>query len=558
MKRKSDYEQGNDYPTKRRHTEQPRKFYPDGYDSEGYGDENDRAYLESLSEIKREDIIYERKEARQRQLDAKMLQDEAKNQQDRLGGNTDRSKNDKKAALSDIGKRIRQTKTKQPQGTTKDVSSPQTPPRDVDKHRDRHISTSVSSRDRDKSRNREKERDREKETVKRVEKGDRDGASERDREEDGPSHNVITLDELKKIILSREDLEKHINSSHFENFITNCFVRVLLGQNATTGKNTYRLAQIIDVREGSKTYQFGKGETNKLLHLKHGMSKKYFNMDIVSNQEVTQSEFSKWLDEMHSTDEHVITNEEIEERRAHNEAIVKELRKQNVKSLTKQKNELVFKRDLAHTDNKPEIVKQLTAQIEDVDRRLAELQRASDVANVNIQNINKRNREANIRIENTKKEDKVENGAKPNKLDPFSRRPTRQTNYFTKGAPDGDSANNSDTGKAKEGDVHNLPATKISKNTIPANGADVVLSSNNASNNGNGVSTAAASLVDAHALVDLDIDIVLPSQDLEPEVKKPVLRCKPSVETTTNITANGENTKKLSVDDYYKRRRGLI
>lgn len=41
------------------------------YDEEGYGDEADREYLESLPQLQRESIVYDRKEKRQEALDRK-------------------------------------------------------------------------------------------------------------------------------------------------------------------------------------------------------------------------------------------------------------------------------------------------------------------------------------------------------------------------------------------------------------------------------------------------------------------------------------------------------
>lgn len=60
-----------------------------------------------------------------------------------------------------------------------------------------------------------------------------------------------------------------------------------------------KVAQIVDVVETGKIYTtIEKARTNKGLKLKHGVDERVHRLDIVSNSDFTDSEYTKWVETM--------------------------------------------------------------------------------------------------------------------------------------------------------------------------------------------------------------------------------------------------------------------
>lgn len=95
---------------------------------------------------------------------------------------------------------------------------------------------------------------------------------------------ISTLEELNKLRISRYKLEKFINLPIFEKTIVGCFVRINIGNNSSSQKLVYRVAEITGVVETPKIYAFGTGRTNKGIKLKHGTQERVFRLEFVSNQ----------------------------------------------------------------------------------------------------------------------------------------------------------------------------------------------------------------------------------------------------------------------------------
>lgn len=105
---------------------------------------------------------------------------------------------------------------------------------------------------------------------------------------------ISTLEEMNKLRISRFKLEKFINLPIFEKTVVGCFVRINIGNNNSTQKLVYRVAEITGVVETPKIYAFGSGRTNKGLRIKQGPTERVFRLEFVSNQDFTENEFEKW------------------------------------------------------------------------------------------------------------------------------------------------------------------------------------------------------------------------------------------------------------------------
>ena len=53
----------------------------------------------------------------------------------------------------------------------------------------------------------------------------------------------------------------------------------------------------MDVCETGKVYQLGPTRTNKGLRLRHGAQERVFRLEFVSNQDFTDTEFQKWMED---------------------------------------------------------------------------------------------------------------------------------------------------------------------------------------------------------------------------------------------------------------------
>ncbi len=95
---------------------------------------------------------------------------------------------------------------------------------------------------------------------------------------------VSTLAEMNKLRISRHKLERFINLPIFNKTVVGSFVRINIGNNASTGKVVYRVAEITEVVETAKIYQFGNGRTNKGVKLKHGIQERVFRLEFDSNR----------------------------------------------------------------------------------------------------------------------------------------------------------------------------------------------------------------------------------------------------------------------------------
>jgi RNA polymerase-associated protein RTF1 len=90
----------------------------------------------------------------------------------------------------------------------------------------------------------------------------------------GPQYNclplpqaITTREELARIRVSRFKLERWVHAPFFETTVLNSFVRVNIGTNE--GVAIYRVAEVVEVTETPKIYEFGSTKTNKGLRLRY-------------------------------------------------------------------------------------------------------------------------------------------------------------------------------------------------------------------------------------------------------------------------------------------------
>jgi hypothetical protein len=206
---------------------------------ESYGpdlikDEEDRRYLDNLPEIEREAIIAERAEKKQ------------------------------------ILKERLEVKRKLKQGKMNKTSS--------SRHLTRHDKLSEKERKSESLSDLRKKREKKRSKLaneNEEEKRDRIFSSESEDNYDSKEsqQEVITLEELNSVRISRDELEKWVYTQFFNKTVIGGYAR--LGIGFDSNKNyIYRITKILDVVEYHRTYKINKTPIKKALILEHGKAKK--------------------------------------------------------------------------------------------------------------------------------------------------------------------------------------------------------------------------------------------------------------------------------------------
>lgn len=107
------------------------------------------------------------------------------------------------------------------------------------------------------------------------------------------------LEDYLLITVSRARLGTWCNEPYFEKAVTNCFVKLFIGENEE-GKRCYRLCRIVRVDKSKKPYSLPAVRrqkpvmTDKILELDFAGTKKVFRFNLVSDAKITQSDLTQY------------------------------------------------------------------------------------------------------------------------------------------------------------------------------------------------------------------------------------------------------------------------
>uniref|UniRef100_A0A336MGJ7 CSON012067 protein n=1 Tax=Culicoides sonorensis TaxID=179676 RepID=A0A336MGJ7_CULSO len=256
---------------------------------------------------------------------------------------------------------------------------------------------------------------------------------------------ITTCEQLNKLRLSRHKMERFHMLPQFEKVVTDCFVRVSVGNH--NGQPVYRVGQIVGVVETAKVYQFGRGRTNKGLRLKHGTQDRVFRLEFISNQDFTEQEFYKWKTVCESQNVEMPNMDLIESKQKDvKEALTYEFKDEDIDRIIEEKNrfrahptnyamkktQLLKEREAAITRGDNDYANDLSIQIQELEERANELDKRRSSSISLISYINNRNRQNNVKIAELAilEEAKANRGVKID--DPFTRRSTQPTMSFKK------------------------------------------------------------------------------------------------------------------------------
>jgi len=398
--------------------------FDDGLDENLLGDEEDRKRLEQMTEKEREEELYNRMEKREamktrleierklhaerkqtkksqrgtKSSDKKLGEKNKENEKEQFTGSVADRKGrrqkvveDKKSSALDELKRKRMEKKEKVEALlqksepldTKDVYSSD----DDDEEEDEKMST-------------EDERDA---------SGSDDDEVGSDEDKELEDKNISTREELEQIRLSRHKVERWVHLPFFVKLATGCYLRIGIGNH--DGKAVYRVVEIVDVVETQKVYNLGSTRTNKGVKVRHGLQEKIFRLEFVSNQPFTESEFSKWKEEMNLVELPLPTEsrikaklKELNDTKTYSykdtdiQAIVDQKNKfrKNPINYAVRKNALLRQKEIAIQENNHEELQKVTAKLDELEERAEMLDKRRSGALSNVSFINERNRKKNV------------------------------------------------------------------------------------------------------------------------------------------------------------------
>ncbi|XP_015184359.1 PREDICTED: RNA polymerase-associated protein RTF1 homolog [Polistes dominula] len=353
---------------------------------------------------------------------------------------------------------------------------------------------------------------------------------------------VSTKDELNKIRLSRHKMERFVHLPFFDRVVQGCFVRIGIGNN--NGKAVYRVAEISGVCETGKIYQLGGTRTNKGLKLRHGIQERVFRLEFVSNQEFTESEFSKWKETCVAQGISMPTFDEVEQKlKDIKEALVYEFKEEDIEKIVREKErfkqtpynyamkkaQLMRERDAANCRGDDETASRLNQELSELEERASELDKMRTATISSISYINDRNRKKNV--EEAEKaimeEIKANKGKKVD--DPFTRRSTKPRMVY-------------------KPDEEDAPTATMTTDKSGSQQIGDTISSINEKENGQEVKKKQSTedLFNAHDFdITIDLEVPIPNNPVS-VLPKPV----------SNIKDTGPR-RSLNLEDY-KKKRGLI
>ncbi|KAG5649652.1 hypothetical protein H0H81_002686 [Sphagnurus paluster] len=266
-KRKADMSDTDEEVGKPESEEEPEDVDP--YPLEGkYVDETDRLRLMQMSEIEREETIALRLEEKQRLIDARIISQMVKDQRPGDPDNiakaakrqhTVRGATKEKTRKLDELKAKRRAKDEKQRNKGSPKRDRSSSPMDMEISDDESEDGQITKY--------EQEEEKERKLFSKPEPA-----------VDEPA----TMEDLEKCRLSRDSLAKYCMTPWFQDYVSNAWVRYLIGQE--NNEPVYRICQILNLGANLvKPYQVNDKTSNQSLELKHGKSVRCFLMDKVSN-----------------------------------------------------------------------------------------------------------------------------------------------------------------------------------------------------------------------------------------------------------------------------------
>ncbi|ODV97821.1 hypothetical protein PACTADRAFT_31250 [Pachysolen tannophilus NRRL Y-2460] len=288
-----------------------------------------------------------------------------------------------------------------------------------------------------------------------------------------------TLSDINKIRIGRTQFNKFCYYPEFTDVVVDCYARMNVGFNRTTGQNEYRMVKINDVVEmKDKVYLLTNHKTNLYLIVSIGKNTRKVPLNIFSDNHITKYEFDIYMKRIQQDGLKFATIKTVD-RKYH------ELRDMSTRSLTdKEINEMIVKKQTIQQDvagvnaimrktnlqaeraialENGDLVKveKIEQEINDLEQKYAAKQRTVESSSDSIlSKVNEKNKKLNQELIREAELRAVEEKLKNNNTssDPFSRLKTNTRIFY---AADGSSnIINNDAGELTIEKLENESAEK--------------------------------------------------------------------------------------------------
>lgn len=263
--------------------EESEALYKNPYPLEGkYRDEADRGHLESLPEVERESILFDRSQEMQRFEEARYLMErrrrmkaaETGNRSDEEEEQEERSRSRRTVGVTSRTQNKLQELKKKRQERQKRV-------RDVSDEEDleSEVSEGYSPQARESDYSQSE---------------DDEGPMWDEAEDSAESQREATIVDVNRIRWGKSLFKQFCHHPTFEDAVRGCFVRVNIGSNRRTGENVYRLCQVRKVVQAPRPYRLMDRWVDQGIVVSHAGSERTIDFNICSDSPVTPSEFEYW------------------------------------------------------------------------------------------------------------------------------------------------------------------------------------------------------------------------------------------------------------------------
>lgn len=409
-----------------------------------FKDEDDRDYLESLPEMERETLLFDRSQIMQKYQERKMLKERARNIREQQ----------EKRQLQQEGKKTR-TSTRSTR-TTGHSDLKESKLSELKRQRAKKSGHYDYSEEEDDSGKEDDFEYDEEEVDEDDEYEPMYGKSQYGEEEEelkwaeeDDLDREINLADFNKVKIGRSFVAKFCFYPDFNDLVKGCYGRVNVGTDKHSGQTLYRMVKIERVFL-QKPYNMGKFFTNQYFGVTQGRDRKVFQMNFFSDGSITQPEYERYLTslekaEINKPSLYKLNNKSNEINSFVSQPMTSKLTDEIVR------NRMVFNKKLSgtnavlektmlrdklqfakETNNQRDIAK-YSSQLKNLEKRISSYEKHHENDQTGMKKLGaltSKNRRVNLdklkNVETVKKEDTSFDA----KTDPFSRLKTRTKIYY--------------------------------------------------------------------------------------------------------------------------------
>ncbi|CCK71814.1 RNA polymerase-associated protein KNAG_0I00230 [Huiozyma naganishii CBS 8797] len=415
-----------------------------------YKDEKDREYLESLPEVERETVLFDRSQTMRKYQERKLFR-ERKRQQEakptRSSGRTAHSTGHSDLKASKLSQLKRQRDKKLNRQRSDD---------EYEEDEEEEEEDDYNGYGDDLNEDAEYQEDEDEEDYNPLAIKSKYDELEEEEDDDvkwaEDNDRVSELADFNKLRIGRSFVAKFCFYPGFNDLVNGCYGRVNVGVDKRSGQTLYRMVKIEKVFL-QKPYNMGKFYTNQYFGVTQGKDRKVFQMNFFSDGHFTQNEYERYLRSLETANisrpsAHILSNKSKEIVSFITEPLTEKLTDEIVRNrmlfnkklsgtnAVLEKTVLRSKLQYARESNNERDVAKYSAQLRNFEKRMNNYEKHHENDHTGTKKLGaltSKNRKVNMGKTKNYDHGKKEDSAGPtvdSKSDPFSRLKTRTKIYY--------------------------------------------------------------------------------------------------------------------------------